>query len=35
MGDLATLHPAILYLGGEAAVRGMVDAMREVCGQWK
>jgi hypothetical protein len=35
MGDLATLHPAILHLGGEAAVRSMVDAMREVCQQWK
>jgi ABC-type transporter Mla MlaB component len=35
MGDLATLHPAILHLGGEAAVRGMVDAMRDVCSQWK
>ena len=35
VGDLATLHPAILRLGGEAAVRGMVDAMRDVCSQWK
>ena len=35
MGDLATLYPAILHLGGEAAGRGMVDVMREVCGQWK
>jgi hypothetical protein len=35
MGDLATLHPAILHLGDQAAVRGMVDAMREVCQQWK
>ena len=35
MRDLATLYPAILHLGGEAAGRGMVDGMREVCGQWK
>ena len=35
MGDLATLYPAIVHLGGEAAGRGMVDGMREVCGQWK
>ena len=35
MQDLVTLHPAILHLGGEAAMRGIVDAMREVCGQWK
>ncbi len=33
--DLATLHPAILHLGGAAAIRGMVDAMRDVCQQWK
>ena len=35
MQDLATLHPAIVHLGGKEAVRGMVDAMREVCSQWK
>ena len=35
MEDLATLHPAIVHLGGTAAIRGMVDAMREVCDQWK
>jgi hypothetical protein len=35
MPKLATLHPAILHLGGATALRGVVDAMREVCGQWK
>ncbi|KAM3099241.1 hypothetical protein ACKFKG_03765 [Phormidesmis sp. 146-35] len=35
MQDLATLYPAIAHLGGTAAIRGMVDAMREVCSQWK
>ncbi|MCY6489707.1 toll/interleukin-1 receptor domain-containing protein [Leptolyngbya sp. GGD] len=33
--DFATLYPAIVHLGGKEAVRGMVDAMREVCQQWK
>jgi ABC-type transporter Mla MlaB component len=35
MEDLVTLHPAILHLGGTAAVRGVVDTMRQVCSQWK
>ena len=35
MQDLATLYPAMLHLGGKAAIRGMADAMREVCSQWK
>jgi hypothetical protein len=35
MEDLAALYPAIVHLGGEAAMRGVVDAMREVCGQWE
>lgn len=33
--NLITLYPAILHLGGEDAMRGVVDAMREVCSQWK
>ena len=32
---LVTLYPAILHLGGEAAMRGVVDVMREVCDQWE
>ena len=35
MQDLVTLYPALLHLGGSAAVRGVVDAMRQVCSQWK
>jgi hypothetical protein len=35
MQDLAALYPAIVHLGGKEAVRGMVDAMRDVCNQWK
>jgi hypothetical protein len=35
MQDLVTLYPAILHLGGAAAMRGVVDAMKEVCNQWK
>jgi hypothetical protein len=35
MQDLSTLHPAIVHLGGEAAMPGVVRAMREVCEQWK
>jgi NB-ARC domain/TIR domain len=35
MKDIATLYPAIAHLGGKEAIRGMVDAMREVCNQWK
>jgi hypothetical protein len=34
MGDLATLYPAIVHLGGEAAMRGVVEEMKRVCGQW-
>ena len=35
MGNLATLYPAILHLGGEEAGRGMVGEMGRVCRQWK
>jgi hypothetical protein len=35
MEDLVTLYPAILHLGGTAAVRGVIDTMRQVCSQWK
>ena len=35
MQDLATLYPVIRSLGGETAMRGVVDAMSEVCKQWK
>ena len=35
MQDLVTLYPAILHLGGTAAVRGVIDTMRQVCSQWK
>ncbi|WP_287455954.1 hypothetical protein [Leptolyngbya sp. UWPOB_LEPTO1] len=35
MQDLATLYPVIVHLGGKEAVRGMIDAMRDVCNQWK
>jgi|GEM_PF-1262890 len=35
MEDLIVLYPAILHLGGEAAMGGVVAAMGEVCGQWK
>jgi uncharacterized protein YigA (DUF484 family) len=35
MEDLVKLHPAILHLGGETAMRGVVDTMKEVCDQWK
>ena len=35
MGDLATLYPAILHLGGEDAGRGMVGEIGRVCKQWK
>lgn len=33
--DLVVLYPAIVYLGETSAVRGMVDAMRDVCSQWR
>jgi hypothetical protein len=35
MEDLAKLYPAILHLGGETTMRGVVDAMNEVCSQWR
>lgn len=35
MGNLVTLYPAIIALGGEGAMRGVVDEMKRVCGQWK
>lgn len=35
MEDLATLHPAIINLGSESAMCGVVSAMHEVCSQWK
>jgi hypothetical protein len=35
MPDLAQIYPAILHLGGATAMRGVVDAMNEVCGQWR
>ena len=35
MQDLVTLYPAILHLGGTAAVRGVIDTMRQVCSQLK
>lgn len=35
MKDLSTLYPVILDLGGETAMRGVVDAMREIFSQWK
>ncbi|WP_103668149.1 NB-ARC domain-containing protein [Pseudanabaena sp. BC1403] len=35
MKDFVTLYPAILHLGGTAAVSGVIDAMRQVCSQWK
>jgi ABC-type transporter Mla MlaB component len=35
MPDLVTLYSAILHLGGDTAMRGVVDSMREICNQWK
>jgi NB-ARC domain len=35
MEDLAQLYPAILHLGGVPAMRGVVDAINEVCSQWR
>jgi NB-ARC domain len=32
---LPRLYPAILHLGGATAMRGVVDAMNEVCDQWR
>jgi hypothetical protein len=29
-----SLYPAIVHLGGEAAMRGVVDEMKRVCEQW-
>ncbi len=34
MGDFVTLYPAILHLGGEGAMRGIVEEMKRVHGQW-
>ncbi|MBD2328807.1 hypothetical protein [Alkalinema sp. FACHB-956] len=34
MGDLTTLYPAILHLGGEGAMQGIVEEMKRICGQW-
>jgi hypothetical protein len=34
MRDLETLHPVILHLGGEGAMRGIIDEMKRVCQQW-
>ncbi len=35
MQDLVTLYPVIIDLGGETAMRGVVDEMCKVCNQWK
>ncbi len=35
MLDLVTLYPAIVHLGGETAMRSVVDVMWEICEQWK
>jgi hypothetical protein len=35
MQDFVILYPAIVYLGGEAAMREVVATMREICSQWK
>jgi hypothetical protein len=32
--DIPKLAPAIVALGGEEALRGVVEAMRQVCGWW-
>jgi hypothetical protein len=34
MGDRLTIYPAIVHLGGEAAMRGVVDEMKRICEQW-
>jgi hypothetical protein len=34
LNHLAQLAPAIVSLGGEAALRGVVESMRQVCGWW-
>ncbi len=33
--NLVTLYPAIISLGEETAMRGVVDSIKEVCNQWK
>jgi hypothetical protein len=33
--DIAKLYPVISHLGSETAMRGVVDAMNDVCSQWK
>jgi NB-ARC domain len=35
MEDITKLYPAIIHLGGSTAMRGVVDAMNEVCSQWR
>jgi biotin synthase-like enzyme len=35
MQDFVTLYPAIVRLGGKAAMHGVVAVVSEVCGQWK
>lgn len=35
MRDIVTLYLAIIHLDGEEAIRGVVDAMKDVCNQWK
>jgi glycerol-3-phosphate cytidylyltransferase-like family protein len=34
MINLAKLYPAIIHLGGQPAIRGIVDEMQRVCQQW-
>ncbi|OUC13206.1 MAG: hypothetical protein B0A82_18090, partial [Alkalinema sp. CACIAM 70d] len=34
LGDLVTLYPAILHLGGEGTMRGIVEEMKRICRQW-
>ncbi|KAM3097201.1 hypothetical protein ACKFKG_08860 [Phormidesmis sp. 146-35] len=33
--SVKVLQFEIAHLGGTASIRGMVDATREVCNQWK
>ncbi|PSN79410.1 hypothetical protein C8B47_11845 [filamentous cyanobacterium CCP4] len=35
MQDIVSLHYVITYFSGEETMNGIVDAMREVCDQWK
>jgi hypothetical protein len=34
MQDFATLYPAIIHLGGQPAMRGIVDEMKRIRQQW-